>query len=403
MHDINSIAFPLRYTTAGRGHRFVPLHSDAELTVDEILEKTEVGTKYGPLLKGSKKVPVILDAKGRTVSFPPVINAARTTVNTKTLGLFVDVTGTDKRVIEDVLSVIALTLQGAGFTLYSVRVSGAGNSTPLFRPRKMRLDAQLVNSTLGLDLKPTAIVNALRKSRLDAIAKGKIIECTIPRHRFDILGEMDLVEDAALGYGMDKLGPRLPTSSTLGMAHPIQVMLQSARGIMTGLGYTEILNSSLTSKRILYENTDRDPSKMISVSDSKSLEHTILRDSLLPGVIDSLAANIHHEYPQRLFEIGTVFGRGSPVSEQGSLCAASSHGSAGFTEIKSTLQSAARHILGGTCKTRPAPHDIFEEGHSAEVLVGGKVIGIAGELSGTVRERFRLREPVSAFEIKLPG
>ena len=47
--------------------------------------------------------------------------------------------------------------------------------------------------------------------------------------------------------------------------------------------------------------------KIISVLDSKSLEHTILRDSILPGLLENLSRNIHESYPQKMFETGSVF------------------------------------------------------------------------------------------------
>ena len=82
--------------------------------------------------------------------------------------------------------------------------------------------------------------------------------------------------------------------------HPISSQLKSLSSVMVGLGYLEALNSSLTSKKILYEMTNRDTSKIISVLDSKSLEHTILRDSILPGLLENLSKNIHESYPQKI-------------------------------------------------------------------------------------------------------
>ena len=51
---------------------------------------------------------------------PPIINAAVTTVTTRTKNLFVEVTGINKEDAEDMLSVVATILQSAGFTLESV-------------------------------------------------------------------------------------------------------------------------------------------------------------------------------------------------------------------------------------------------------------------------------------------
>ena len=401
IHDLDKITFPLVYKTANRNFKFIPLNSKKELSISEILKNTDVGKNYGSILGNSSQIPLILDAKQNTVSFPPIINAAVTTVTTKTKNLFVEVTGINKEDAEDMLSVVATILQSAGFTLESVQISGAKNSSPKLEQKKMSVSSFLINQTLGLNLNNSKIISSLKKSRLDASTKGKNIICTIPAYRFDIFGPMDLVEEVALGYGIQNLEPTLSPSQTLGQKHPNSISLQSLSSIMTGLGYLEALNSSLTSKRILYDNTKRDSSKIISVLDSKSLEHTILRDSLLPGLIDSLAKNIHESYPQKLFEIGTIFNKTSSVTEETHLCAVSSHKDANFSEIKSVLQSVIQSIFGKTCETKTSTHPTFEKGHVANITVNGKIIGIIGEISKSTKDNFKLRESIVSFEVKL--
>ena len=403
IHDLDAISFPLVYTTANRNHKFIPLNSKKELSISEILKNTDVGKDYGSILGNSSKVPLILDANQKTVSFPPIINAAVTTVTTKTKNLFVEVTGINKEDAEDMLSVVATILQSAGFTLESVQISGAKNSSPKLEQKKISVNPFLINQALGLDLNTPKIISSLKKSRLDASTKGKNIICTIPAYRFDIFGSMDLVEEVALGYGIQNLEPTLSPSQTLGQKHPSSISLQSISSIMTGLGYMEALNSSLTSKQILYDNTQRDSSKIISVLDSKSLEHTILRDSLLPELINTLAKNIHESYPQKLFEIGTIFNKTSSVTEETHLCAVSSHKDANFSEIKSVLQSVIQSIFGKTCETKTTTHPTFEKGHVANITVDGKIIGIIGEISKSTKDNFKLREPIVSFEVKLSG
>ena len=402
IHDLDKITFPLVYKAANRNHKFIPLNSKKELSISEILNNTDVGKDYGSILGNFSLVPLILDADQKTVSFPPIINAAVTTVTTKTKNLFVEVTGINKEDAEDMLSVVATILQSAGFTLESVQISGAKNSSPKLEQKKMSVSPSLINQILGLNLNTSKIISSLKKSRLDASTKGKNIICAIPAYRFDIFGSMDLVEEVALGYGIQNLEPTLSPSQTLGQKHSNSINLQSISSIMTGLGYMEALNSSLTSKRILYDNTNRDSSKIISVLDSKSLEHTILRDSLLPGLIENLAKNIHESYPQKLFEIGTIFNKTSSVTEETHLCAVSSHKNANFSEIKSILQSVIQSIFGKTCETKTTTHTTFEKGHVANITVNGKIIGIIGEISESTKDNFKLRESIVSFEVNLP-
>jgi len=401
IHDLDKISFPLSYTTANRNHKFVPLTSQKELSISEILQNTDVGKDYGHLLGNSSNVPVILDVNKQTISFPPIINAAITTVTTKTKNLFVEVTGINKEDAEDMLSVVATILQKAGFTLETVQISGAKNSTPKLGEKKISVDSLLINQILGLNLNTSKIVSSLKKSRLDASIKGKKIICTIPAYRFDIFGPMDLVEETALGYGIQNLEPTLSPSQTIGQTNSVSSQLKSLSKIMVGLGYLEALNSSLTSKRVLYDLTNRDSTKIISVLDSKSQEHTILRDLILPGLLENLSKNIHESYPQRLFEIGTVFTLENPISEKINFSGISAHQDANFTEIKSIIQSALKTGFDVKIDTKTATHPAFEDGRCASIVIDEKSVGIVGEINSKIIENYKIRVPVIGFELSL--
>ncbi|MFB5626584.1 MAG: phenylalanine--tRNA ligase subunit beta [Nitrosarchaeum sp.] len=403
IHDLDKISFPLSYTTTNRDHKFIPLNSDKELKISEILETTDVGRDYGHLLGNSSQVPLILDSNNQTVSFPPIINAAVTTVTTKTKNLFVEITGINKNDAEDMLSIVATILQTAGFALTSAKISGAKNTSPKLESRKILINSDLINQMLGLNLTSHQIISALKKSRLDATLKGKNIVCSVPPYRFDIFGPMDLVEEVLLGYGIQNLEPILSPSQTLGQSNSTSINLKSLGLIMIGLGYIEALNSSLTSKKILYEMTNRESTNLISVLDSKSQEHTILRDSILPGLLENISKNIHTSYPQKLFETGTVFSKGSPIDEKISFAGISAHQDATFTEIKSILQSALKTGFNLEIETKTFSHPTFEQGRTASILVNNKMIGVIGEINSKTIENYKIRVPVVGFEISLSG
>ena len=365
IHDLDKICFPLTYTTTDRNYKFIPLNSKVEQTISEILQNTEVGQDYGYVLGNSAQVPIIVDSKDDTVSFPPIINADKTTVTTKTKNLFVEVTGINKEDAEDMLSVVATILQAAGFNLESVNISGARNKTPKLEHRQMSVSPSLINDSLGLTLNNSTIISSLKKSRLDATTSGKNISCKITPYRFDIFGPMDLT--------------------------------------MVGLGYLEALNSSLTSKRILFEMTNREPKNPIAVLDSKSQEHTILRDSILPGLLENLSRNIHAQYPQKLFETGTVFFKNDPIDEKTNFAAVWANQDANFSEMKSILQAVLKTGFNLQIETKTATHETFEKGRTASILVDGKTVGIMGEINSNTIENYKIRVPVSGFEITLSG
>jgi len=403
IHDLDKISFPLRYTTTGKNHKFTPLDSSQEMSITEILKKDVMGIKYGHLLGNSTTVPIILDSNNHPISFPPIINSKLTKISQNTRNLLVEVTAMEKNAAEDTIAVIANILQYAGFELFSIKISGANNSTPLLKPKNMELDADLVNKILGTEISIPKIVLALRKTRLDAKVKGKKIICTIPRYRTDIFGPMDLVEEVALGYGIENLVPTIPESVSIGQKNKITITLDSISSIMIGLGFSEVMNFGLVSQRVLCDYTKRDPSKIVSVSDSKSQEHTILRNSILPGLIDTLSRNIHESYPQKIFETGVVFLQNKEeIKEEKHLACVSAHNDASFTEIKSILQSFHITTFGSGCRTATSSNPMFLDGRSADIFVINDKVGEIGEISPEVIDNFKLRVPIAGFEMKLP-
>ncbi len=394
IHDLSRVRPPLLYTTVGPDHRFKPLGYDT-MDVHAILAETEIGKRYGHLVDHDR-VPVLFDANG-TISLPPIINADSTALTTDTSDLLVDITGTNQSSLYDVLSVMAVTLHAAGFSLESL---DSENALQL-ESRMISIKPSIVNDTLGLNLSVSKIIESLRRARLGADIDNNDIRCTVPPHRSDIFGVMDIVEEVALGYGIANLKPSLPLSGTIGQPNPISNMLSRISKVMVGLGYFEVLNSSLTSSHILYDTTRRISERPISVLDPKSQQHEILRDSLLPGMINNLGHNIHEQYPQRLFETGTVFVQSKDVTEEMHLAGISSHSSANFAEIKSVLQSALDIGFGISITTSHIDHPMFAQGRCGAVYLDTEMIGVVGEIDPLVLQQYKIRVPAVAFEVSL--
>ena len=267
LHDADKISFPLTYTTTSKQHKFVPLNASTEQTIDEILTSTEIGQNYGWIIENEKNMPIILDSEENTISFPPIINSTLTTVTPNTKNILIEVTGMDKDAAEDMLSVVVSILQTAGFEFNELKISGNKNTTPQLKTRTISYDTNLTSQILGINMSISNMVSCLKKCRLDASLKGKKINCIIPRYRFDIFGQMDLVEEIALGYGIENIEPKLSPSTTIGQKSNMTIKTELISKTAVGLGFLEALNSSLTSKKILYDLTKRNSSKIISVLD----------------------------------------------------------------------------------------------------------------------------------------
>lgn len=409
MHDLDAIKFPVKYTAADGGYSFVPLEGSQEQTVEQILKETETGRVYGHLLSGLKRYPIIVDSAGTTLSLPPIINGEATKVDEKCRNLFVEVTATDKKAADDVLAVIAITLSDAGFQIKTVTISDGRKrqETPDAATRRMSVDAAYVNDILGLNLTAKEIAMCLRKSRLDAKVTGKgKIACTIPRYRTDITHEIDLAEEVAIGYGVYRIEPNFPVSPTSGQRSALSSYLAAIRQAMTGLGMLESFNFSLTSREVQYSLCGRpeDGRGILAVDGTKSIEHEVLRSSLVPSLLLSLSRNVHEEYPQRLFETGKTFQKQNDgeISERWHISAVVAHGEAGYTEIKSAMQALLSSGFGmPVAETKASDDPLYIRGRCAKVVMDNKVVGTIGEITPLAIDNFKLRMPVAAFEIDL--
>jgi phenylalanyl-tRNA synthetase beta chain len=403
IHNLDVIQFPVTYKTVSGDYSFTPLDESSQRSIDQILKESKIGNQYGHILSGFDRYPIIVDAIGTVLSLPPVINSNATKVNEKCSNLFIEVTATDQNCAEDALAIFAVTLYDAGFEIRTVTIHSDRKKvqTPRMEPKMITVDMSYVNSIIGLTLDTKQMINCLKKSRLDAKAIGKKIICTIPRYRTDISCPIDIAEEVGIGYGIYNLEPLFPDSQTAGKKNLLSIYFDAIRETLIGLGMIESLNFSLTSKEVQYNAFGVVANDVLSVDGSKSIEHEILRYSLVPSLLQSLSYNVHEQYPQRLFEIGKTFRKEGTIVETWSIGAAVAHTDAGYTEIKSAVQALLKSCFGKDATTRAAANQMFMDGRCAEVIFDGNSVGVVGEIIPRALENFKLRVPVAAFEINL--
>ena len=407
VYDLDTIKPPVRYTTTlPDGIRFVPLEFDRELTPAQILREHPKGIEYGSIMRGWPRYPLLVDSRGVVLSVPPIINSESTRVTSKTRQLFIDVTGEDERVTNQSLKILTTGLAERGFELRSVTVEHLGRRirTPDLRPRRHRLSARHANEFIGLNLKPKGIAKIAERMRYGiADIRGDILTLLAPPYRSDLMHEVDLIEDIAIGYGYDRLEPTLPKVVTIGERTPIERLSERAKRVLTGLGFMEVMTYTLTNPRANFELM-RARGEAAEIANPVSEEYTIIRNALLPCLLSVLRANRRNPLPQRVFEVSDVV-----VLDEGAETGARNvrrtaamviGDGVGFTYVKAVAETLLRE-LGIVHEVRPIEHPSFLEGRAAEFVSDGKSLGIVGEMHPEVILGFELEHPVAAFEFDL--
>ncbi len=123
IHDMSKIEEPFTYRAIKADKiSFIPLDMNERLNLEEILQRHPKGREYSHVFKNAERYPVILDRNKNVLSFPPIINGELTRVTEKTRDLFVEVTGTDQKAVDQALSIITTSLAERGCRIYSVEL-----------------------------------------------------------------------------------------------------------------------------------------------------------------------------------------------------------------------------------------------------------------------------------------
>ncbi len=409
IHNLDVVKPPFRYTAVEpTSVRFVPLGKSEAMTPKEILEKHEKGVDYRHLVDWAPRYPLLVDRDGNVLSMPPIINGELTRVSVETRNLFLDVTGPSYEAVEKSLNVLATALADMGATIEKVYVKYPDRTvvSPNFEPEKLKLRVGYANRLLGIKVSDEEAVKCLEKCRLGAEKVGEgVLDVAIPPYRIDIMHEVDLVEEVAIGYGYYRLKPTIPKAVTVGEKHPVYVVADAVRQVMVGLGFLEVMNFTLTNERVHYEFMRVKPENPVKLANPVSLEYTVMRELLLPGLMKNLAENKHESFPQRLFEVSDV-AKINPRLE--TMCerrlhvaSVSSHSTANFTEMKSFCEALLANLGLENWQIREAKHPSFLDGRTAAIYIKNKRVGVLGEIHPEVLNNFELENPTAAFEIDL--
>lgn len=407
VYDFDTIEPPVRYTTTLPDDiRFVPLEFDRELTPAQILREHPKGIEYGAIMREWPRYPLLVDSRGVVLSIPPIVNSESTRVTSNTRQLFIDVTGEDERVANQSLAILMTGLVERGFEIRSVAVKYPHRRvrTPDLRPRRHHLNARNANEFIGLNLKPRGIAKIAKRMRYGiADIWGDTLTLLAPPYRSDLMHEVDIIEDIAIGYGYNRLEPTLPKVVTTGERTPIERLSERVRQVLTGLGFMEAMTYTLTNPHTNFELM-RARGEAAEIANPVSEEYTIIRNSLIPCLLSVLRANRRNPLPQRVFEVGdvAVLDEGVETGARNVRRAAAAviGEGAGFTHIKAVAEALLRE-LGIAREVRPMEHPSFLEGRVAEFLSDGKSLGVVGEIHPEVILGFELEHPVAMFEFDL--
>ena len=269
----------------------------------------------------------------------------------------------------------------------------------------IRVRTGRVNAMLGTELGRDAIAGLLESIQFVAEPAGEggaDLDVVIPSFRPDSSTEIDVVEEVARIHGYDRIERTLPRSTITGGLTPYQADRRVVRTAMVGLGLDEVMPVPFLAPGDL-ERAGLDPDG-VTVTNPLVAEESVMRASLRPGILKTLAYNASHRlHGLGVFEVGHVYRRpaeAQPLPEEREHLAVALAGrDAGaavevFSALADALDVRGHRLVAGTT---PGLHPT----RTARIDFDGVVVGHVGEVDPGVLEAFEVGERVGWLELDL--
>jgi phenylalanyl-tRNA synthetase beta chain len=280
--------------------------------------------------------------------------------------------------------------------------------------RTVTLRAERIRGVLGIDVDPAQAGASLARlgfvaaeSRESSPRAPGLEVWRVPSFRPDVSREVDLIEEIARVRGFDAIPAELPAMRASRDAAPRQGLVRRARGAAVALGLGEAMTYSFVAPSDLA--TVGAPPAAVTLRNPMSEEQSVMRTSLLPGLLHAFARACRHgERTARLFSVGSVFlapPPGGSLPEERLTFAALLAGDrdgwlsrpreADVWDAKGVAQGFAARLIGREASVTRALEDrpkVLHPRGAGWVELGGKRVGFLGPLHLDVADRYQVGE-----------
>ena len=276
-------------------------------------------------------------------------------------------------------------------------------------PKTKKVSFKLDNTRklLGVETKDSEMMTMLKRlgMKVSSINKQGKVSVEVPSWRFDISIEADLIEEISRLIGYDKL----PSTSLASSNRETDDSLhQVTRSSLTSMGYNEAITYSFVDEKeaSLFD----DKSNMVFVKNPISQNMSVMRTSLLPGLLNTFSYNYNRgEESVKLFEIGSTFTNGKKIKQKEKLAglisgkASDIHWDGDETEYDFyNLKGDLEVLLNqGNYSFVKGKISFLHPGKTADILRNKKNIGFLGAINPNISNILDLKQEVFYFEIDL--
>jgi phenylalanyl-tRNA synthetase beta chain len=289
----------------------------------------------------------------------------------------------------------------------------------VFTPKTVTCRLSEINRILGTQLAMSEVETLLNRLGLHIVhVKEGILTVKVPTFRHDISQEIDLIEEVARLYGFGNINKKERALFRTGTL-PSSIEYLFARKVRNRLiaeGLQEFVTCDLISPmQAALISTDNFPSRtLIKLLNPHSSEQSIMRPSMLPGMLSAVKYNADHRIESVAgFEVGRVhFTSKERFFEPSALSIVltgmrqpynwlDKDKKVDFYDLKGIVENLFLDCKIERFSFPPSHYANFHPGRQAAIQIENVEIGIMGEVHPATLRQVDLEHPVYFAELNL--
>jgi len=269
---------------------------------------------------------------------------------------------------------------------------------------KIKFKLEEIDKLIGVTINKEDVKKMLEAIECQVeIEKDEIIVAP-PFFRKDLDTKESLIEEVARLYGYEKIEPILPYLPLSSVdPEPEEIHRDKLRELLRGGGFSEIYTYSFLSEKII-NLLGLSGDNIVKIKNPISERFSVLRPSLLPGILSNLKRNAKHDNEIRVFEIGKIFENiEGEISESNQLVVAMMLHSDPLFELKGIVDLLLKgfginNYFIEACQEN-FEGSVFNKKTLARIKVGENIIGHIGNVSDKVLAEFKINKPSAIMNI----
>jgi phenylalanyl-tRNA synthetase beta chain len=258
--------------------------------------------------------------------------------------------------------------------------------------RPIELRRARIQRLLGLEIGDSDVERILKGLGFQIRRNNTGWDVGVPTFRVDVLREADVIEEVARHYGYDRLPSTFPSLSAPPAPSDARIERDRlVRRVLLATGCSEALTFSFIDAAVAAQFSDE--RAIVPIGNPLSAQFSVLRPSLLPGLLASVAHNRHRERADvRLFEIGAIMTRAGESRRVAAVLTGSGvaphwsagHRSADFFDAKGIVEAITGALRVDVTFDSSLVPSYLVRGRAAAISTEGRPIGSVGMLTPAI-------------------